>query len=238
MDPAVSIVIPVYNRDKLICRCLDSVWAQTYRPLHVFVVDNNSSDGTPEAVRRWCRDHGVCDNEGEFRLHLLSELKGRRVGCTQPRSVGGRHRSMCFSLNSDDEMHPYACVWRQACHRREGPWCTGRPSLSAFERQGECGSPTMSMTWWDVSSTTSMLATQVYMARTAFYQRNWGLGGASLGMEWLGTRREDSACGPALRGIAQGARPYICAGEVDYRQHVQQACRRLGGDARHSVRTR
>ena len=50
MGGRVSVVIPVLNREDLVTRCLDSVWAQTLRPLDVIVVDNNSTDGTLQRV--------------------------------------------------------------------------------------------------------------------------------------------------------------------------------------------
>ena len=40
----ITVIIPVYNREKLLPRTLASVVAQTYRPLHVVLVDNGSTD--------------------------------------------------------------------------------------------------------------------------------------------------------------------------------------------------
>jgi glycosyltransferase involved in cell wall biosynthesis len=52
MTPSVSVVIPTYNRRKLLFRALGSVFGQTHRPVEVIVVDDASSDGTVEALRR------------------------------------------------------------------------------------------------------------------------------------------------------------------------------------------
>lgn len=49
----VTIVIPVYNREVIIERCLASVEAQDIRPLKVILVDNNSTDGTLSKLTRW-----------------------------------------------------------------------------------------------------------------------------------------------------------------------------------------
>jgi cellulose synthase/poly-beta-1,6-N-acetylglucosamine synthase-like glycosyltransferase len=50
----VSIVVPVYNGTATITACLESFAAQTYPGLHmeVFIVDDGSTDGTPEFVEQ------------------------------------------------------------------------------------------------------------------------------------------------------------------------------------------
>ena len=52
MKPTLTIVIPVYNRAKKVKATLASVAAQSYRPLSVILVDNNSTDGSPEVLER------------------------------------------------------------------------------------------------------------------------------------------------------------------------------------------
>lgn len=52
-SPLVSVVIPTYNRAHLICDALDSVKAQTWRPIEIIVVDDGSEDETEAVVDRW-----------------------------------------------------------------------------------------------------------------------------------------------------------------------------------------
>lgn len=49
----MTIVVPVKDRATLVLRTLDSIRRQSWRPLKVIVIDNGSSDGTPESVEAW-----------------------------------------------------------------------------------------------------------------------------------------------------------------------------------------
>lgn len=97
----MTVVVPVFNRPELIRRCLDSIEAQTWRPLHVIVVDNASTDDTVSSVARWKETHG---SDG-FSLTILSES---RKGAAYARQTGldrvATDKVMFF--DSDDSMRP------------------------------------------------------------------------------------------------------------------------------------
>ena len=50
MDPLVSVVVPVYNGEKYLSECLDSLINQLYRNIEVVVVNDGSTDGTKELL--------------------------------------------------------------------------------------------------------------------------------------------------------------------------------------------
>ncbi len=52
-DMKVSVVIPTFNRRSLVRETLASVFAQSLPPHEVIVVDDGSTDGTEEVVRRF-----------------------------------------------------------------------------------------------------------------------------------------------------------------------------------------
>lgn len=49
----ISIIIPAFNEERKIRNCLNSIFAQTYKNLEVFVVDDGSSDNTMNIVREF-----------------------------------------------------------------------------------------------------------------------------------------------------------------------------------------
>ena len=49
---SISVIIPVFNRVKLIDRCINSVINQTYPVNEIIVVDDGSNDGTYDLIRR------------------------------------------------------------------------------------------------------------------------------------------------------------------------------------------
>jgi len=42
----ISCIVPVFNGENYLAEALDSIFAQTYRPIEVIVVDDGSTDGT------------------------------------------------------------------------------------------------------------------------------------------------------------------------------------------------
>ena len=50
MNELISVVIPVYNAEKYIKRCLNSIMNQTYDNLQIVVVNDGSNDDTKKIL--------------------------------------------------------------------------------------------------------------------------------------------------------------------------------------------
>lgn len=51
----VSIVLPIYNVEKYLDRCIESVVNQTYKDLEIILVDDGSLDGCPKKCEEWAK---------------------------------------------------------------------------------------------------------------------------------------------------------------------------------------
>lgn len=94
MDIKVSIIIPTYNRADLIGATLDTVFAQTFPPHEVIVVDDGSQDQLGAALERF-RDRIVC-----IRIVNSGVNVARNTG-----AAAATGNWLCF-LDSDDLLFP------------------------------------------------------------------------------------------------------------------------------------
>lgn len=73
-NPLVTVIVPVYNHEKYIEIALRSVFAQTYQPLEIIVIDDGSKDQTREVVRELKRGLNFQFIENEKNLGLTKSL--------------------------------------------------------------------------------------------------------------------------------------------------------------------
>lgn len=76
-NPTISIIIPVYNTEKYLRRCLDSIVAQTYKDFECILVD----DGSTDASGKICDEYAAKDN----RFKVFHKKNG---GVSSARNLG------------------------------------------------------------------------------------------------------------------------------------------------------
>ncbi|MBQ3444865.1 MAG: glycosyltransferase [Selenomonadaceae bacterium] len=96
-EPAVSVIIPMYNAEKYISECLDSILAQTFQDFEVIVVDDCSSDSSCEIIESYMPKF-----DGRLKLARTEENSGG--GGYVPRNVGLKQASgeYIFFVDADD----------------------------------------------------------------------------------------------------------------------------------------
>lgn len=95
--PFISVVIPLYNKEKSIAQSLKSVLVQTYTNFEIVVVDDGSTDKSVEEVR----------SIGDDRIQLLGQSN---AGPSKARNTGVKNSKgdWIVFLDADDELLPDA----------------------------------------------------------------------------------------------------------------------------------
>lgn len=111
--PTVSIIIPLYNRIKLVGETLESVIAQTYSQWEAIVVDDGSTDGSYEYLEEKAKD--------EERIKLFKRTREPK-GAPTCRNIGLEKASgdYVIYLDSDDLLAPY-CLEQRVSAMQQHP---------------------------------------------------------------------------------------------------------------------
>lgn len=159
---SITVVVPVYNREHLVTRTLDSIAAQDIRPLSLIVVDNNSTDHSLETVRQWADSRA---GDSNLDIRILSEP---RPGAARARQTGLEHveTEWVQFFDSDDVMAPgilsdalrHSADADLVCWMREQISLSGRHSYNPYRPDDILRCHLYN----------GMLFTEAYMVRTDF----------------------------------------------------------------------
>ena len=73
----ISIIIPIYNVDKYLTKCIESIVSQTYQDLEIIMVDDGSSDACPQ----------ICDQYAEKDSRIVV-IHQKNSGVSAARNAG------------------------------------------------------------------------------------------------------------------------------------------------------
>ncbi len=92
-QPLVSVIIPIYNVDKYLARCLDSLLHQTYHNLEIILVNDGSTDTCPQ----------ICDQyaKRDPRFHVIHQ-KNQGVSAARNAGLDYMHGEFFTFADPDD----------------------------------------------------------------------------------------------------------------------------------------
>ena len=97
MSPLISVILPIYNMEPYLARCLDSILGNTYQNLEILCVDDGSKDRSLEILQRYA--------EKDYRIVVIAKENG---GVSSARNAGLDRMTgdfVCF-VDPDDFVHP------------------------------------------------------------------------------------------------------------------------------------
>jgi glycosyltransferase involved in cell wall biosynthesis len=104
----ISVIVPAYNLESYISRCIESILAQTYRELELIVVDDCSSDRTGEIIAEFA--------SSDSRVKVVRQPENRGLHAARISGLEMASGSRIGFVDGDDWIAPgmYEAMWRVA----------------------------------------------------------------------------------------------------------------------------
>ena len=101
MNPvSISVIVPVYNEEKHIAECLDSVIHQSFGDIEILVVDDACTDNSISIVRDYLKT--------DDRIKILNHDTNKGLGEARNTGIDHSRGQYIFFLDSDDSLPPDA----------------------------------------------------------------------------------------------------------------------------------
>ncbi|MCD8378737.1 MAG: glycosyltransferase [Lachnospiraceae bacterium] len=99
MEPTVSIIVPIYNAEKTLARCVESVLKQAYRDFELILVNDGSSDSSAEICDSFAKD--------DSRVRAIHK-ENTGVSDTRNQGIAAARGTYVQFIDSDDWIAPDA----------------------------------------------------------------------------------------------------------------------------------
>lgn len=94
-QPLISVIVPIYNTEKYLNACVDSILKQTYKNIEIILVDDESPDNCP----------AICDNLADKYDNItVVHKKNEGLGLTRNAGLIVAHGDYVCFLDSDDTL--------------------------------------------------------------------------------------------------------------------------------------
>ena len=100
----VSILVPIYNVDKYIERCMRSIFEQTYRDIEYIFVDDCATDNSIEILQNVIQEYP----DRKEHIRIISHEKNRGLAAARNTSVNNCQTDFLMHVDSDDYLEKNA----------------------------------------------------------------------------------------------------------------------------------
>lgn len=99
--PKISIIVAVFNAEKTIQRCIDSLIYQSLKDIEIVIVDDCSTDGTPQKL-------AILDGKHN-RIKLIKHSSNLSASVARKNGILAATGKYIMFLDADDELYESAC---------------------------------------------------------------------------------------------------------------------------------
>lgn len=125
--PLISVIVPIYNVEKYIEKCIRSILSQTLKDIEIICVDDCSPDASDKIIERYATQ--------DSRISLIKHKQNLGLGGARNTGIQAAKADFIASVDSDDSIHPnmLSILWKAS---KEGLYdivCCG------FDHRNEAG---------------------------------------------------------------------------------------------------
>ena len=121
-DPILTVILPTYNSESYVAETIESVLRQSLQGWELIVIDDNSSDGTVNVVKKFQRK--------DQRIRIFVQEENRGPGCARNVGLAAATGKYIAFVDSDDVWYPEKSTKQIAAMRR----CQADISYAGYER--------------------------------------------------------------------------------------------------------
>lgn len=100
-SPLVSVIVPIYNVEKYVRKCLDSLKNQTMKQIEVICIDDGSTDGSGKIAEEYKSD--------EWPIFRIIHTENRGLSAARNRGIDEAKAEWIMFVDSDDWVEPGFC---------------------------------------------------------------------------------------------------------------------------------
>ncbi len=98
-QPLISVLVPSYNHEGFIRECIESIWSQPYKNIEIVVVDDCSTDSSPDILKD-------LQKRSPVPMHVHFNERNLGVAATVNRAIAEAQGKLVASVASDDKFAP------------------------------------------------------------------------------------------------------------------------------------